>query len=307
MKMLVMGGTSFVSKCFAMYAIEKGYTVDIFTRGRSQLDYEGVNEQIIGDRRNIEDLQKLSKKSYDYVVDICAYTQDDVSMLSEALDTKNIKRYVLCSTCSVYMMPEDGKIVDEESPKGFDKFYGGDYGYNKMKAEEYLLNSDIPVTIFRPTYIYGEHNNIFRDAYLFESIERGKVNTIEDIYPSQFVYVWDLVKSFESCLNNDKSIDQAYNVVNETPVNWSDWVEAGFYAVGKRAKVCVFTQEMLKNTQEQVFPFGNADIFFSGEKLKEHGLYVPKTSLREGLKNAYAWYKTVEPSIINKRRFEIIK
>lgn len=306
MNILVMGGTSFVSKCFAMFAIDMGYTVDIFTRGNIEVDYEGVNEHLIGDRKDTENLKKIITKAYDYIVDISAYFEEDVKMLCEVLDTSQLKRYVLCSTCSVYMMPPAGQTITEESPRGFDAIFGGDYGYNKMKAEDYLMEKDIPVTIFRPTYIYGEYNNVFRDAYLFESIENGKVNTLEDVCPVQFVYVWDLVKTFESCFHVDASINQAYNVTNPLPIRWSNWIEAGFYATGKEAEICIYTEEMVENSEVQIFPFGNADVLFSTDKLKKHGLFVPNTTIKDGLKKTYNWYKTVGPSVITKRRFDIV-
>lgn len=305
MNILVMGGTTFVSKCFAMYAIEKGYTVDIFTRGKRKLDYEGVNQHLIGDRKNIEDLKRLITKPYDYVVDVSAYYEEDVQKLCQVLDTSKLKRYVFCSTMSVYMQPKEGELLKEDSPRGFDEFFGGAYGENKAKAEDYLMEQDIPVTIFRPAYIYGEYNNIFRDGYLFESIERGKINVLEDKYSVQFVYIWDLVKSFESCFHNDKSINQAYNVTNPTRINWSEWVEMGFYATGKKCEVEVYTEDMIEESDKEVFPFESGEIYGSVEKLKRDGLFVPNTDMREGLKNAYEWYKNNGQDTINRGIFDI--
>lgn len=301
-----MGGTAFVSKCFAMHAIEKGYTVDIFTRGRLKVDYLGINEHLIGDRKNTDDLKRLVTKSYDYVVDFSAYFEEDIAKLSEVLDRTNLKRYVFCSTCSVYMAPKEGKVLNEEYPRGMDEYFGGEYGYNKMKAEDYLINSGVPYTIFRPTYIYGEYNYVFRDAYLFDSIERGKVNVLEDKCEVQFVYVRDLAKTFESCFHIEASINQAYNLANPKPINWSTWLDAGFYATGKTADVCVYTDEMLDEAGVRIFPFGNADIKFSIQKLKDHGLYVPDTEFKEGLKSAYEWYKTVDSSVITRGKFELV-
>lgn len=306
MKILVMGGTTFVSKCFAMYAIEKGYTVDIFTRGKIHVDYEGVDEHLIGDRKKAEDLKRLIKKPYDYVVDISAYCRDDVKLLLQFLDTSRLKRYVMCSTISVYKSPEVGGIICEDSSRGFDEEFGGEYGDNKNLAEEYLMDSNIPVTIFRPTYIYGEHNNIFREAFLFESIERGKVNSLDDQWPVQFVYIWDLVKTFESCFHIEKSINQAYNVANPEELKWSEWIEAGFKAMDKRCEVSTYTEDELEEIEETVFPFWNMHARISVDKLIKHGLYVPNTSIDEGMKKSYEWYEELgEKNTEYKRKFDI--
>jgi nucleoside-diphosphate-sugar epimerase len=52
MDVLIMGGTNFVSKSLAKYLILQKYTVDVFTRGNKLLDYIGVKNHIIGDRKN---------------------------------------------------------------------------------------------------------------------------------------------------------------------------------------------------------------------------------------------------------------
>ena len=73
MKVLVMGGTEFVSSSLAEYLISKGYTVDIFTRGIKEIKYEGIRKHLKGDRKLIEDLERnLSDEMYDYVFDISA-------------------------------------------------------------------------------------------------------------------------------------------------------------------------------------------------------------------------------------------
>ena len=69
MKILIMGGTKFVSRALAMYLIEKGHEVSIFTRNKAAVDYTGIAKHYIGDRRVLADLRQLdlnallSKKS----------------------------------------------------------------------------------------------------------------------------------------------------------------------------------------------------------------------------------------------------
>lgn len=303
MKILVMGGSSFVSKVIAMHGIELGYDVDIFTRGITGIDYDGINKHIIGDRKNVNDLNKITDQ-YDYVMDITPYVKEDVELLLNALDTSNLKRYVMCSTGSVYIELEPGLTITEDHPRGLEKDYPNDYGYNKYLAEEYLFSHDVPVTIFRPTYIYGEFNNIYRDAYLFESINKGEITCVEDNCHVQFIYVHDLAKVFYSCLNNTKSVNKAYNLAHEEKFNWTRWIHAGEKAMGKTAKVKrISDEEAFGNGQK--FPYGNIDLFFDIQALIDDGLYVPSTKLEEGLSNAYKWYQTVSLSYITKRRFDL--
>lgn len=303
MKILVMGGSSFVSKVIAMHGIQLGYEVDIFTRGNTPVDYDGIHKHIIGDRKNIHDL-KVITDAYDYVMDITSYVKEDVEMLLSVLDTSKIKRYVMCSTGSVYIDLKPGLTITEDHPRGLEKKYPNDYGYNKYLAEEYLFSHDVPVTIFRPTYIYGEYNNIYRDAYLFESIKKGQIISLKDNCHVQFIYVYDLAKVFYSCLDNSKSINKAYNLAHEEKINWTKWIQAGEKAMDRSVKIKRISDEEAFN-DGQKFPFSNVDLFFDTQSLLNDGLHIPNTSLETGLKNAYKWYQTVDLSYITKRRFDL--
>ncbi len=44
---LIMGGTTFVSRCLAKYLIDQGYDVDILTRGLKTIDYDGYKNHLI--------------------------------------------------------------------------------------------------------------------------------------------------------------------------------------------------------------------------------------------------------------------
>ncbi|MBZ9687387.1 NAD-dependent epimerase/dehydratase family protein [Clostridium estertheticum] len=73
MKILVMGGTEFVSSSLTKYLISKGYIVDIFTRGIKSIKYNGIRKHLKGDRKSIEDLKvNISNEKYDYIFDISA-------------------------------------------------------------------------------------------------------------------------------------------------------------------------------------------------------------------------------------------
>lgn len=52
MKLLVLGGSEFVSQSLAKYLISKGYSVDILTRGTKGLSYSGYNKHIKCDRKD---------------------------------------------------------------------------------------------------------------------------------------------------------------------------------------------------------------------------------------------------------------
>jgi 2'-hydroxyisoflavone reductase len=100
MNVLVVGGTGFLGGAVADAALEEGHRVAIFTRG--QIVNPTVRagfETIVGDRHR--DLSAVRGRSFDLVVDTCAYAPDAVASLLDAL-SPTIGRYALVSSVSVY-------------------------------------------------------------------------------------------------------------------------------------------------------------------------------------------------------------
>lgn len=300
MKVLVMGGTEFVSKSLTKYLIEKGYIVDIFTRGLKPLQYDGLRKHLKGDRKSLEDLKiNLSKEKYDYVFDISAYAKEDVEKLTMILNKENLKRYFMCSSGAVYI--PSGEVVTEEFTRG-KNINWGIYGLNKKEAEDYLFNlyenENFPVTMFRPTYIYGDENNLYRESYLFDRIDKGLDIPIPNgNEKTQFIYIDDLVKIFESAIHIDKAIGQAYNVTHSEIITWQQLVETTMEVMNKKVNIKEIDTENLNIHERQFFPFRNVTYLLDTNKSKEDGLYTPKVSLIEGIKKTYKWYCDTNPDV----------
>jgi 2'-hydroxyisoflavone reductase len=100
MKVLVVGGTGFLGGAIARAAFEAGHTVSIFTRGQTAHAPASTGiKTLVGDRHR--DLSALRDRSFDLVVDTCAFTPDAVVSLLDAL-SPDIGRYALVSSASAY-------------------------------------------------------------------------------------------------------------------------------------------------------------------------------------------------------------
>lgn len=80
-KILVTGGTTFVSKYVAGYFVEHGYQVYVLNRN-SKPQIKGVS-LIEGDRHNLGN--RLKGMHFDVVADITAYTETDIVKLHESI------------------------------------------------------------------------------------------------------------------------------------------------------------------------------------------------------------------------------
>jgi nucleoside-diphosphate-sugar epimerase len=300
-EILVMGGSQFVSQSLAAYLIEKGYTVDIFTRGLRQIQYEGVRNHLVGDRNREEDLERnLADKKYDFIFDITAYDRSHIDKLLSNINMEKMKRYVFFSTGGVYLPSED-YLMEAHSATGKHPELGT-YGINKKEAEDYLFGLNkkgkLPMSIFRPPYIYGEGNNLYREAYLFTRVEQSAVIP----YPKggtkvHFVHIEDVVKVLESVMYDESSDGEAYNLSYPEDVSWEQLLASAEKAVGKTINSIEVDEGLLDQEMRTIhyFPYLNFMYKLGTEKLLNSGLYTPSISLEEGMKRAYRYFQEERP------------
>ena len=120
-KVLITGGTVFVSRYIAEHYAAKGCEVYVLNRN-TRAQSEGV-KLIEADRHALGD--RLKGLHFDLVVDT-AYTAEDIKSLAQALD--GYDDYVLISSSAVYPETTD-KPFSEEAPLGRNAIWG-DYGLN---------------------------------------------------------------------------------------------------------------------------------------------------------------------------------
>ena len=95
-KILVTGGTVFVSKFVAEYFVEKQYEVYVLNRN-SRPQVNGVH-LIEGDRHD-PDLD-LKKYDFDIALDITSYNSQDITDLVSKIG--KVKTYIFVSSSAVY-------------------------------------------------------------------------------------------------------------------------------------------------------------------------------------------------------------
>src|SRR2546430_4112964 len=113
-RLLVLGGTWFLGRWLAQNAVDRGWQVTCFNRGRTGRDVAGVRS-VRGDRTRPDDVARLAQLGpWDAVVDTSVYEPPDAVLTARALRPV-AARYVLVSTVSAYRQwPHEP--VDESSP-----------------------------------------------------------------------------------------------------------------------------------------------------------------------------------------------
>lgn len=281
-KLLVTGGTVFVSRYIAEYFAQKGDAVSVINRNRhSQPERTNLIE---ADRHHLGDI--LRQQSFDAVLDVTAYTGTDVRSLLDGLGTAQgqFGDYVLISSSAVYpeTLPQPFR---ETQQTGANKYWGA-YGVNKIAAEEELLRRVPDAYILRPPYLYGPMNNIYREAFVFECADNRRKFYLpgDGGMKLQFFHVRDLCRCIEAILDNHPS-DHIFNVGNRECVSIREWVRQCYRAAGCGAE---FEEVHRDVSQREYFCFH--DYEYQLDVTRQETLIKDTVPLEEGLRESYRWY-----------------
>lgn len=165
LKILILGGTSYLGIHQIAYALSRGHSITIFTRGKTKPTFHKPLfkevEHLIGDRE--DNLEALKGRKWDAVIDNSgrkvAWTKATAELLRDSVDL-----YLYTSSTGVYYpylgddIKEDTSLVlkTPEEATGDQKY---EYDYGVMKANSELAAQEAfgkdRTIIVRPTYMIG--------------------------------------------------------------------------------------------------------------------------------------------------------
>ena len=166
MRLLILGGTSFVGRAIVEDALANSHEVTIFSRGITGGDLFPSVDRRRGDRES-GDYSSLQEGRWDAVIDVSAYYPRQVTEALRAADGR-FGRYVFISTVSVYDNDKPGAVRDEDSPRksavrDTEDVTGNTYGGLKAACEDDLLAAlGDRSTIVRPGVVAGPHDTTDR-------------------------------------------------------------------------------------------------------------------------------------------------
>ncbi len=176
MEILIIGGTRFLGKALVEAALVRGHQVSLFNRGQTNPGWFPEVEKLHGDRN--QDLSALNGRSWQAVIDTCAYFPRQVQSLLEVLDGR-IKHYTFISSISVYAdFSQPG--LDEKSPlatipdPAIEEITNETYGALKALCEQ-AAESRLPgqSLVLRPGLIVGPFDPSDRFTYWPVRVARG--------------------------------------------------------------------------------------------------------------------------------------
>ena len=293
-KILITGGTVFVSRYAAQYFVDKGYEVYVVNRN-SRPQVPGV-KLIEADRHDLGD--KLKDIYFDVVADITAYNAEDITDLCDSLGS--FGQYIMISSSAVY--PEYGdQPFREDSERALNRYWGS-YGTDKIAAEDALLDRVSDAYILRPPYIYGPMNNVYREAFVFDCARADRPFYLpgDGGMKLQFFHVKDLCIMMERVIE-EKPETHIMNVGNVEQVTIKDWVTMCYACFDKIPEFVNIGEDI---EQRNYFSFHNYEYYLDVQQ--QNKIYPETIPLEEGLKECAEWYVENESEVGKKPYMEYI-
>ncbi len=301
-KVLVIGGSYFCGRVFAMLAAKENYELTFINRGRYSMKYLGENiVEYKADRRDIQSLKSCGLKAdFDAVVDFCAYEPSDINDLFEGLSIST-KKYIYMSTADVYRRAPG--IKTEVSPRTdtLPTDEAGLYAYKKMLLEDELKTaaaaSGFSYTIFRPAFVYGPYNYAPRESvYIRSLIQKLPIyNPTDASGKFQMVYVKDVGEAIISAIENSVSANKAYNLSAPEILDYPSFLHIIEEVSGiKAAQVIDVTVDEV-NAQNLPLPFPlteyESELFDGSLAAKELGINY--TEIKDGMTKTFNAFRPV--------------
>jgi nucleoside-diphosphate-sugar epimerase len=292
MKILVLGGTSFLGPAIVRALTSRGHEVTGFTRS-------GGPKIIQGDRNNPDDLAKANREGpWDVVIDNLSWDGKSVALTLAAFP--KIKRYILTSTISVYryarryfVQPYTEDCVDFENiPADEDlKDVHWKYARGKLEAERALrTNAKIAWTIFRPTIVHGPFDNLARGFWYLARMQDGGPILVGDGGMNTFrlAYAPALGELYALAIESSKAENKTFNIGQEEIVSLSDYLHASADVLGIKPKLIFMPMTWMEHFAG---PLGMTRNWILSPELAKKELGFQHPAWTEFVANSARWFR----------------
>lgn len=312
MNLFVIGGTGFISGALVRRLVADGHHVTTFTRGDTPapVQHEHLVEKH-GDRHRRGDLERAAgDATYDAVFDMIAYNADESELAADVFAGRT-RRFIHCSTISVYMVSGDVQCPiteDQDQLPAMDAWprnpFGHDYGLNKRRCEDVLWARHdperFPVTMLRPTYVCGPRDQTLRDWFWVERILDGHPLLVPGSgdHAYQPIYVDDVAHLFATLLGRPETVGHAYNAVGEDILTLNTYLDCLCRLLSRDPERVHIDRDVFDRMALSSHPRGDAFPFdtrrtaiFSLDRTKRD-LDYRSTPLDEWMQTTIDWFRT---------------
>lgn len=223
--LLISGGTGFLGYHLSKAAIKQGLKVTSISQNypKKKRKIKNVN-YLICDISKKKDLNKISKKKFDYVVNLAGYVDHSNNRKvfnSHFLGCKYLVESLLKtpprSFVQIGSSMEYGKLKSPQKESSFCNPISN-YGKAKLASTLYIkkqfLKSGFPATILRLYQVYGENQDVnrFLPIIIKNCIANKRFPCSDGNQFRDFLHVSDAVRAILKSLKNKNSIGHVINI-----------------------------------------------------------------------------------------------
>jgi 2'-hydroxyisoflavone reductase len=294
-KLLVLGGTSFVGRAIVEDALVSGHTVTLFSRGKSGNDLFPDVERRTGDR-DTGDYASLTDDSWDAVIDVTGYIPRHIAQAADAIGDRFGQRYLFISTGSVYDRTQGSDGMTESTPRlaperGTEEITGETYGPLKVACEDDVLSRfGDRATIVRPGIVAGPHDPTDRFTYWVRRAARGGRVALpgRPEQPVQVVDSRDLARVVITLIEQDRA--GTYNAVGPAdPVTLHELIQVCARAAGSDVEIVPVAPDSVDPGFPLVLPDPSWDVMFRRSAAAAHSAGMSKTPLEKTAADVLTW------------------
>ena len=298
MRLLLLGGTSFVGRALAQEALDRGHEVELFSRGRTGADlFPGVVRHV-GDRGEAGtagDYAALAGGSWDAVADVSAYVPRHVREAADVLGTST-GRCLFISTGSVYDRARAAEPMTEDAARlpaehATEQVTPTTYGPLKVACEDETWSryGDRAVVV-RPGVVAGPYDPTDRFTWWVRRAARGGRLALagRPEQPVQVVDSRDLARLCVTLLEDGGT--GTYNAVGPAePVTLAGVVAACAEAAGTRVEVVEVDPSAVEPALPLVVPDAGHDVMFRRSAARARAAGLTATPLVQTAADVLAW------------------
>jgi nucleoside-diphosphate-sugar epimerase len=313
MKILIIGGTGFISGYLSHQLAEAGHTVSLLTRGltTNPVFGDGNITYLRGDRTDERSLRNAAEEStYDVVYDMIAYRPEETESAVRVFRGR-IGRFIHCSTISVYMISDHVRcpITEDQDNLPVMPFwdrnpFGMEYGILKRQCEDLLWSAHdeklFPVSMLRPTYVCGPNDPMRRDYFWMQRLLDRKPVLVPGSGDHVFhpVYAGDVARAFIALTEHENSVGEAYTVAGGEVFSLNEYLRRLAAMLDVQPKFFHLPQHLFDSLKISTYP--GADVFpfnvrrtaiFNIEKIKKDLRYEP-TPFDTWMNETIGWYRS---------------
>jgi 2'-hydroxyisoflavone reductase len=303
MKVLVIGGTSFVGRALVSSLAKAGHEVWIMHR-KPKHDFGKRIGNIQADRNDVDAVKAaLSSHRFDVIYDnVYDFERGTTAAHVEAAARaagERLHRYVFLSSVGAYGDGLNHHEGDALAPDDHPDLYVR----NKAMTERMLFRmhqrTGFPVVTLRPPYIYGKGNPYYREAFFWDRLRdnRSIILPGDGRRLMQFVLVNDLVDAALKVLDIPDTAGHAFNIANPRPITQLEAVEAFAKAAGRELKIVRIPRDrLLKSGGHPMGPKLYFGYYFDLPAITmvinkaQRVLKFKPVDFAHGLKDTYRWY-----------------